>query len=648
MADWLIELESDSQSVFVNTNEDGYYVTTAKDTGEYTLSFHLPNPYWEGCFEDSLLIIPEFQQTHEVDFPAILFIECPIMEVDIANSLFRPCIPGTISVHYANTGTATAEDATVEILIDSLLTVTGSSVPWSVQTDSSLIFELGGLPINASGTIQIEVQPLCDPDIIGELSCNVAMIAPDTLCIPTGSNWDESSIEVTGYCDGDSVVYQIKNVGYGGMSVPRIFALEVIINDEIVLLEADTFQLGPNEIRTLEYEAQGDAMRLEAEQDPEHPVATNSSDVIANCGMPGSMPSPLIPFYLPSNAGVPTIAEACRIITGSYDPNFKEAFPIGIGNDHLIEGDEEFEYIIHFQNTGNDTAFNIVIKDTLSLKMDLATLRTGAASHPFSWELTPENELVFSFENIFLPDSTIDEVASHGYVQYFIYPKNDLLPGTVIENRAGIYFDINDPILTNTVFHTIRKRVNIGVEHLQLCEGELLAGQTIASDTLLRDTFVFPLYDSIVFYYVDMLPVFQSHLDTAIAIGQMYLSTTILQDTVLVDTLMAVNGCDSLVAWQVSVFTHTNSIPGESVFRLYPNPSEGEVFLETGNLPSSGGIWRLKDTYGREVMVKYLRKENKKEIVGLSHLATGMYWYEYVEDGHPVLNGKLVVRPNSN
>lgn len=648
LANWLVEIRDSNQSFFVNTNKDGYYATFAKDTGEYTLSLHYPNPYWEGCFDDSLIVVPEFQETYEIDLPAIAFIECPIMEVDIANSYFRPCIPGSISVHYANTGTATAEDATVEILIDSLLDVTSSSTPWSIQTDSSLIFELGDLSINESGTIQIDVLPMCDPDIVGELACNVAMIEPDTLCIPTGSNWDESSIEVTGYCDGDSVVYQIENLGYGGMSEPRIFALEVIINDEIVLLEADTFELEPNEIRTLNFEAQGDAMRLEAEQDPEHPVATNSSDVISGCGMPGSMPSPLIPFYLPSNAGVPTIAEACRVISGSYDPNFKEAFPIGIGEDHLIEGDEEFEYIIHFQNTGNDTAFNIVIKDTLSLKMDLATLRTGAASHPFSWELTPDNELIFSFGNILLPDSTTNEVASHGYVQYFIYPKEDMLPGTVIENRAGIYFDINDPIITNTVFHTIRKPVNISVQYGQWCEGETLAGQTIASDTLLRDSFVFLMYDSIAFYYVDMLPAAHNQADTAIAVGQLFLNVPIEQDTVLVDTLVAANGCDSLVVWQVSVFTNSNSTLSKSVFRLYPNPSEGEVFLETGSLPSSGVIWRLKDSYGRELMVKHLREEDHTKMIDLSHLTAGMYWYEYVEDGYQLFNGKLVIRPNDN
>ena len=111
---------------------------------------------------------------------------------------------------------------------------------------------------------------------------------------------------------------------------------------------------------------------------------------------------------------------------------------------------------------------------------------------------------------------------------------------------------------------------------------------------------------------------------------------------------MAVNGCDSLVAWQVSVFTNSNSTLSKSVFRLYPNPTEGEVFLETGNLPSSGVIWRLKDAYGRELMAKHLREEDHTEMIDLSYLTAGMYWYEYVEDGYQLYSGKLVVRPKHN
>jgi hypothetical protein len=86
---------------------------------------------------------------------------------------------------------------------------------------------------------------------------------------------------------------------------------------------------------------------------------------------------------------------------------------------------------------------------------DLQTLRPGAASHPYEYELTLGGVAVFTFRNILLPDSTTNEPASHGYVNFSVYPRADLPLGTLIENSAAIYFDFNEPIITNTWFHTL-------------------------------------------------------------------------------------------------------------------------------------------------------------------------------------------------
>jgi uncharacterized repeat protein (TIGR01451 family) len=48
-------------------------------------------------------------------------------------------------------------------------------------------------------------------------------------------------------------------------------------------------------------------------------------------------------------------------ITGSYDPNDKTATP-----GEIALPDQWIDYRIRFQNTGNDTAFNIHLMDTLS------------------------------------------------------------------------------------------------------------------------------------------------------------------------------------------------------------------------------------------------------------------------------------------
>ncbi|MCB0556652.1 MAG: hypothetical protein KDD02_24110, partial [Phaeodactylibacter sp.] len=64
--------------------------------------------------------------------------------------------------------------------------------------------------------------------------------------------------------------------------------------------------------------------------------------------------------------------------------NDKQGFPRGYGDEHYIYPGTDLEYLVRFQNTGNDTAFLVVIRDTLSEFLDIATVRPGAASHPYT------------------------------------------------------------------------------------------------------------------------------------------------------------------------------------------------------------------------------------------------------------------------
>ena len=151
----------------------------------------------------------------------------------------------------------------------------------------------------------------------------------------------------------------------------------------------------------------------------------------------------------------PAIVQECLINVGSYDPNDKTAFPAGMGDEHIIENDIEIKYQVRFQNTGTDTAFKVVVIDTLSKHLDPLSFRAGANSHDYRLEWSEGNAFKFIFDPIILPDSIVNESASHGFVNFFIRPKPDLPNGTVIENSAAIYFDSNEPVITNRWFHTI-------------------------------------------------------------------------------------------------------------------------------------------------------------------------------------------------
>lgn len=144
------------------------------------------------------------------------------------------------------------------------------------------------------------------------------------------------------------------------------------------------------------------------------------------------------------------------VLNCAYDPNDKAVIPAGVGDDQLTLFDTEFEYKIRFQNTGTDTAFTVRIEDDLDPELDWNTFRPVSASHPYEVDMDVESgRVTFLFRNILLPDSTTNEALSHGFVKYQINPLSNLSEETQITNEAGIFFDFNPPIFTNTTLNTM-------------------------------------------------------------------------------------------------------------------------------------------------------------------------------------------------
>ena len=136
------------------------------------------------------------------------------------------------------------------------------------------------------------------------------------------------------------------------------------------------------------------------------------------------------------------------VVTGSYDPNDKNAVYFGPSNGNYIHDSTNFEYKIRFQNTGTDTAFTVVVKDKITSKLDLTTFQMVDASHDYSVSIV-EDTLVWTFNNILLVDSNTNEPGSHGFIRFRIDQAEGNVDFDEIKNKAFIFFDYNDPIITN-------------------------------------------------------------------------------------------------------------------------------------------------------------------------------------------------------
>ncbi len=164
-------------------------------------------------------------------------------------------------------------------------------------------------------------------------------------------------------------------------------------------------------------------------------------------------------------------ASFTEIIRCSFDPNDKQVFP-NYGEEGYILAGEELEYLIRFQNTGNDTAFLVVVQDDLDSKLDIQSFTLISNSHPVSVKQDFENHrLEFRFEDINLMDTVTNEEESHGFVKFRINVLDSLSVGEQIENTAHIYFDQNNPIITNTTLN-------------ELYECDLLGANIDISDTV--------------------------------------------------------------------------------------------------------------------------------------------------------------------
>lgn len=140
-----------------------------------------------------------------------------------------------------------------------------------------------------------------------------------------------------------------------------------------------------------------------------------------------------------------------QTVIGSYDPNDITCLE---GEQVLIQDANKYlHYVIRFQNTGTASAINVKVKQTLDSKVDWTTFQLEEMSHNGSVQIKDGSLLEFNFNNIQLPDSSTNEAGSHGYVTFKIKPKSNVVVGNIINGTAGIYFDNNPPVITNT-YHT--------------------------------------------------------------------------------------------------------------------------------------------------------------------------------------------------
>jgi uncharacterized repeat protein (TIGR01451 family) len=449
---------------------DGYGNYSIRcDTGTYTIDLNRPNMprhlKWTNCFTQSKRFI-DFGKTDTVNlFQTITdtfgTVVCTVLDVNIGMGFVRLCANNQLTVNYANVGNTKAQNTVICVQIDTFLTYQASSIPVSRKVDNKYYFNLGELRFNARGRFTITTLSKCASNFAdverfrGKIICVKAQIFADTTCSNLNA-WSGADLTVEAKCLEDSVVFTVKNVGTARSQIRKLVIIE---NDSIKRLPS--VQLASQAQITRSFPANGSTWRLTVEQEPYHPNSTAPTAFVEGCvnNVQNIVSRGYANNFANDDAAL-SVAVSCDTLRMSFDPNDKTGYPSGYGNKHYIDQNQDVDYTIRFQNVGNDTAFKVVIRDTIDTRfMDFGSIEFGASSHNYEPTVYDKNIVQFTFNNILLVDSFRNEPASNGYVKFRIKQKKDVLIGSKINNSAAIYFDYNAPVITNIAQHTVGKPI---------------------------------------------------------------------------------------------------------------------------------------------------------------------------------------------
>lgn len=397
-----------------------------------------------------------FKDTCCFDF-AVQSSDCSLLNISVGSASKRMCARSKTVVQYGNYGKASANGVQLMVYYPKQLLPISSVPAWSSnQGDTLLTYTIGTLLGESEQRLVIVDSVRCVNFTIGNTPCVKAHITPKSDCPQASSSWDLSDMVLNAYCNQGTVQFSIRNNGNGNME--DSLSYRIYSNDTLIFQRRYKLQTG--ELLKGSFTANGNAFRLEADQQAHHPGNAKEIAIVEICrSQAGAVPAYQLGHVSSVSLHDRNFEETvfCIPITGSYDPNDKSAFPAGRGNQHAILSSDVLKYSIRFQNTGNDTAYTVRIVDTLDAHFDLTTLSDIIASHPYTMELSGSDRpvLVFNFYNINLPDSTKDKSGSQGFISFNLSLRSSVTEGDQIKNKAGIYFDYNDPVLTNETLHTI-------------------------------------------------------------------------------------------------------------------------------------------------------------------------------------------------
>ncbi len=382
---------------------------------------------------------------------------CAMHNVHLLTWARQRCFETSGTITVSNEGLAPAPATTLRLrLPEGIFNRSLTVGPTSIDTagpGERYTFAVPALGPRERFEVQMVDSTACRDSLRNQTLCTQAEVdvVPGS-CVESSAGWDSSFVAVESACVGNNVLrFTVRNFGQtmadsaeyrllGQEGLAAQGRLRLAMGDSLYINVRDTL---------------GQAYILEVDQRPGYPGPAVASTIGFGCGAAGTGP---LRFAYGDGVSRMEADEVCLPVTDSYDPNEIVVKPGGLGPDNIVRPGTPLEYIIYFQNEGTANTRFVILQDTLPFVLDEATFARGAESHPGArirlYSYNGRTVVQYRWQTLNLTPKAVNEARSQGFASFTIRPKRNLPLGTVVGNRAGIYFDFNPVILTNTA--TIR------------------------------------------------------------------------------------------------------------------------------------------------------------------------------------------------
>lgn len=466
---WIVVAEQGNTKFFGTTDEDGKFNIDVS-TGEYSVrTLPTSTAAWNLCTTEQLVSFDkEHDTTATVVFSTSLIgDEIADLRVDISAPFV---IEGNLVIYDVkvfNEGSDVTNPTTkVEVQLDDELTYLRSKLaaPRDGESDFAggrLVYYLGAIQRGGSKRFQIVAQARPSGDDMKPaqaVSVSAKVEAENNIEIVPNNDL-KVAIQIS---DNNLNTVNIKNVGIENILKP---ITAIVIQDDIAFLNVPIPDgLGAGEDETIDLPVEifppiGQTLRA---------IATIDGEGFKNFGTEA-----LEPFGRDESNDYET-GHVTMFPEDDEERDFEidvlenigperdfelRGYPKGY-QDSIIAPNTELTYTIFFRNTGTDTINRVVVRDTLSDLLDLTTVIPGASNLPYEFEVDDNGIVKFTFtldeEDQLLPGSSTQiDTSSYGYVKFVVSQKLDLPIGSVIHNRAAVFFDYHGPEVTNEVTRVI-------------------------------------------------------------------------------------------------------------------------------------------------------------------------------------------------